>query len=72
MEAQSHVLQQRQAAAELAAEFYAARKALQGEALLAVKIQSKLMACLARKQGKGPGKALALVKRAQDFKHLTR
>ena len=56
----------------MAAEFYAARKALQGEALLAVKIQSKLMACLARKQGKGPGKTLALVKRAQDFKHLTR
>lgn len=62
MEGISHALKERQAAAELAAELHAARQALQGEALLAVKIQSKLAACLATasKQGGPSEKALAV------------
>ena len=62
VEGRSHAFQERQAAAELAAELYAARQALRGEALLAVKIHSKLTACLANaaKQGGCSEKALAI------------
>ena len=54
-EGKTHAVQERQAAAELAAELFAARKALQGEALLAVKIQSKLAVCLAAASRHGGG-----------------
>ena len=62
VEGRLHALQEKQAAAELAAELYATRQALQSEAVLAVKIHSKLTACLANasKQGGCTEKALAM------------
>ena len=45
MERRLHADGEKQASAELAAEIFAARQALQNEAVLAHKIQSKLNAC---------------------------
>ncbi len=45
MEERLRAKKQKQASAELAAEIFAAKQALQNEAVLAHKIQSKLSAC---------------------------